>query len=135
MMAFSIGHSFIDQCYSLLSNCFVAFVGYMYIMYLQDCHTKDRLFTDNMYQKLNRLFSVSSFKNSTVTKYLLISSQLEYLSLYDHLLVYYPVRRTYVCPKFYIKDSTCVLLDTEFMTLHTGCHRISTDQYTYKVTK
>ena len=41
--------SFIDQCYSLLSNCFVAFVGYMYIMYLQDCHTKNRLFTDNMY--------------------------------------------------------------------------------------
>ena len=34
---------------SLLSNCFVAFVGYMYIMYLRDCHTKDRLFTDNMY--------------------------------------------------------------------------------------
>ena len=36
---------------------------------------------------------MSSFKNSTVTKYLLISSQLEYLSLYDHLLVYYPVRK------------------------------------------
>ena len=80
-----------------LSNCFVVFVGYVYIF----AGLSQKIgYSDSMYWKQNRLFSVSSFRNSTVIEHLLISSQLENLSLYDYLLFYYLVMETYSIKNF-----------------------------------